>query len=194
MMDEAGRGPGRGASRRSGALPGQKDTPKSPSVTIRRAGEKDLATLVHHRRAMFQDIRHYTYGVLDRADAVYRPWLRTRLRSGEAVAFIAEDRNSIPVGSGAVFLIHVDPCPSKREAVPHIISMFTARGYRRQGIATRIVNELTGWCRQQRFAEVTLSPAPKARPFYRRFGFERGWEMSMALRQVTASRGKFRER
>ena len=153
----------------------------SQRVSIRTASLKDLATLVRHRRAMWQDIRPYTTRALDTADAVYRTWLRNRLRSREAVAFIAEVRGSVPVGSGVVFLRHVDPCPLKQEAVPHIISMFTERSHRGKGIGTRIVGRLTEWCAQRGFVEITLSPAPKARALYRRVGFERGWEMSMPL-------------
>jgi len=151
---------------------------------------EDLTTLVRHRRAMFREIRPYTTTALDAADAVYRPWLRKRLRSGEAVAFIAEVGGSVPVGSGIAFVRHLDPCPLKPEAAPHIISMFTERGYRGRGVATRIVHRLVGWGRQRGFSEITLSPASRARPLYRRIGFDRVWEMSMPLAKARA-RGTF---
>jgi len=159
----------------------------SARVRIRKAGPRDLSVLVRHRRAMFQAIRPYSTIALDRADSIYRPWLRKKLRSGEAVAFIAEDSDSVPVGSGAVFIRYVDPCPLRQEGVPHIISMFTEAGCRGQGVATRIVNELAGWCRHQGFTQVSLSPAPRARSLYRRIGFERDWEMSMSLTEGTGS-------
>lgn len=165
----------------------------APRVSIRKATPKDLPTLVRHRRAMFRDIRQYPTQALDRADAIYRAWLRARLRSRDAVAFIAVNRSSVPVGSGAAFLRHVDPCPLKSEVVPHIISMFTERTYRSQGIATQILSELIRWCRQEGFAEVSLSPAPRARTLYRRVGFERSWEMTRSLSQAHMPRSKPRE-
>lgn len=151
-------------------------------VRIRSATLRDLPTLVQHRRAMWQAIGTFSKGALEAGDAVYRRWLGRRLRSGEATAFVAETEGHIPVGSGAVFLRDNDPVPGGVSAIPHIISMFTDKAWRGRGVATGILKELVTWSKLRGFPGVTLTPAPKARPLYRRAGFRRGWGMVMPFK------------
>ncbi len=147
------------------------------SFRIRKATARDLPLLVRHRRAMWEDFLDLPPSTLDKGDSVYRQWLRMRMRRGDAVAFISETSDRVPVASGAVFVRDIDPSPSGVATSPHIISMFTQKEYRGQAIATRILRELASWCKKRGFPAVTLSPAPKARPLYRREGFERAWGM-----------------
>lgn len=161
-------------------------------VRIRVATLRDLPILVQHRRAMWQAIHAFPKDALDDGDKVYRKWLGKRLRTGVAAAFVAETGNHVPIGSGAVFLRDNDPVPGGVSTIPHIISMFTEKAWRGRGVATRILEELTAWSKERGFPGVTLTPAPKARPLYRRAGFRRGWQMVMPFEVAAVPR--FRSR
>ncbi len=148
-------------------------------VRIRKATLRDLPLLVRHRRAMWEDFTDVSSSALDRGDVIYRLWLQKRMRAKTTVAFVAETPAGLSIASGAVFLRDIDPFPDAPSTSPHIISMFTEKEHRGKGIASRILRELVNWCQAEGFRGVTLSPAPKARPLYRRVGFERAWMMVM---------------
>jgi GNAT superfamily N-acetyltransferase len=59
--------------------------------------------------------------------------------------------------------------------------MYTEPEYRGHGLAGRIVRETVRICRARGFVQVTLHAARRARPMYRRLGFERTWEMRREL-------------
>lgn len=141
---------------------------------------------------MWQAIKTFPRNVLDDGDAVYRRWLGKRLRSREVVAFVAETKDHVSIGSGAAFLRENDPFPGGTSAIPHIISMFTEKEWRGRGVATAILKELIAWSRLKGFSGVTLTPAPMARPLYRRAGFKRGWQMVMPFKGVVTPKRRFR--
>jgi GNAT superfamily N-acetyltransferase len=154
------------------------------NVQIREATLSDLPTLVSHRRKMFVAIGSFSTADLAKGDKTYRAWIRKLMVAGEATAFIAETASRRAIGSGAVFLREYDPAPGAGVSrYPHIISMFTEKPYRGQGIATRILEKLVGWARSGDYPIVTLSPGTmEVIRLYKRSGFQRGWLMRMRLK------------
>jgi len=119
---------------------------------------------------------------LNDLDKRYKRWIRKRLITGEAAAFIAEEGPGKVIASGAVFTRDIDPFPGgDRERSPHIISMFTEEPYRGRGIASQVLDKLVDWCRSNGFPVVTLSPTKKDPELYINNGFERSWIMIKRL-------------
>jgi GNAT superfamily N-acetyltransferase len=117
-------------------------------------------------------------------DPVYRRWILPRLRSGEIVMLLAQTADHRTVASGGIWFRPEQPRPgAPRTTVPYLFSMFTEPEYRRRGLARRIVRETLRICRKLGYARVVLHAAPKGRALYRGIGFERSWEMRIALRR-----------
>jgi GNAT superfamily N-acetyltransferase len=154
---------------------------------LRKATLGDLDVLVVHRRRMWQEIGGRTARQLDAADPAYRRWLRARLSSGTCAAFLVEERGAI-TASGVLWIQAAQPRPGWRGTRQgYLLSMYTERGFRGKGNATRIVRGAVKWARGQGVDRVTLHASRQGRRVYASAGFERTWEMRLLLRKGPTS-------
>ncbi len=150
--------------------------------SIRRATLKDLDLLVHHRRRMWEAMGEFTAEEHDAADPDYRKWLRARLKSGRAVAFIVSEGRGRPVASGVVWLMDFQPLPTwpgTRQA--YLLSVFTEPVARRRGHATRITKAAMAWAKAHGVNRMTLHASREGLKIYPGLGFERTDEMRASL-------------
>jgi len=170
---------------------GRSGRPRLGRLSLRLATHADLATLVVHRRKMWQELRAYSRRELDRHDVAYRRWMRELMGRRKFLAWIVEEpRTGAVVGSGAVWLMPSQPRPGTlgRGEIPYILSMYTEPAYRRRGVASRIVRAMVGWSRAHRYGRVLLHASRFGRPVYERLGFESGSEMRLALVRLPPER------
>ena len=136
-----------------------------------------------HRHRMWTSIGGRTPGQLTAHDRVYRQWIVPRLRSGEVIVLVIERPNGGVVASGGIWFRPEQPRPgAPQRDIPYLFSMYTEPGFRGRGLASRIVREALRISRRHGATRVTLHAAPMARRMYRSLGFERAWEMRIALR------------
>ena len=149
---------------------------------IRRATLRDLEELVHQRRGMWEDMRVGDRDSLDAADMAFRNWVKSEITKGKLVAWIVETTGNVVVGGGCLWLRPAQPRPRPGKlAVPYLLSMFTEPGFRRKGVASRIVKEAIRWSRKNGYPSIVLHASKKGRSLYRRYGFKRTWEMRLDL-------------
>ena len=146
--------------------------------------------LVAHRRRMWEDIGGRSRAELDRADPIYRRWVRREVGAGRFVGFLVEDRAGRPLGSGAIWLSPNQPRPGRlaRPAMPYILSMYTEAASRGRGIATRLVEAMVDWSTRHGYRRVYLHASEAGRPVYARLGFEAGNEMRLELPRARRKR------
>ena len=157
-------------------------------LTVARATLRDIDTLVQQRRAMWEDLGIYNRDILDRADRVYKPWAKTRLRRGELRAWVVRNRDSV-AGGGCLWLQPVQPRPrSPMKVQPYLLSMYTDPKFRRRGVASMVVQEAIDWCRKNGYHRLMLHASDMGRKVYRNFGFHRTWEMRLDVPGSRASR------
>jgi GNAT superfamily N-acetyltransferase len=150
-------------------------------VKIRRATLRDLDLLVRHRREMFLDMGHTDADELRQADAAYRRWARARMRSGELVAFVAEEKGE-PMASGSVWMKPVQPRPGYVGGVePYLLGMHTDAAHRGKGAASRIVRAAISFVRKAGYPRMSLHATGMGRPIYARAGFVETNEMKLDL-------------
>jgi GNAT superfamily N-acetyltransferase len=155
---------------------------RHPLPTVRRARLADIEVLVAHRRGMWEAIGDFTKSEIAAADPVYRRWMRRMWRQHRYFAWIVDDAEGRPVGSGAIWLSEAQPRPRDSPRFrPYILSMYTEPGHRGEGIASAIVRAAVDFARGRGYRRVTLHASVMGRSVYRRLGFERGWEMRLAL-------------
>jgi GNAT superfamily N-acetyltransferase len=63
----------------------------------------------------------------------------------------------------------------------YLLSMYTHRKYRNQGVASSIVREAISWCQKNNYPDMVLHASSMGRSVYEKFGFYRTWEMKLEL-------------
>ena len=151
-------------------------------LKVRLASLRDLHTLVHQRRAMWEDMGIKGRAMHQRGDQAYRQWARTRIRSGKLVAWIVESRPGRVAGGGCLWLQPVQPRPHRTaNSQPYLLSMFTEPKFRRRGVASLVVEAAIEWCKKNRYERLMLHASDVGRKVYTNFGFKRTWEMRLDL-------------
>lgn len=150
---------------------------------IREATLADLPHLIHHRRAMFEEMGHRDAGVLDGVDKISTKYFESALRSGTYKAWLAEQSNGEVVAGGGVVLADWPGFPGETLAQrAWILNMYAEPHARRQGLAKQLLHVILDWCRAHGLATVSLHASPAGRPLYESLGFQPTNEMRLNLR------------
>jgi len=156
------------------------DTPDG--FTIRRASEADLDMLVGHRRSMFLDMGYADDAAMARMAEKCRPWLLAKMQSGEYLAWLASDeKGAIVAGAGLWLMDWIPHMVGKSTRRGNILNVYTAREFRRRGLARRLVEVAVGWCRENGVDTVILHASPEGRPLYEALGFSATNEMRIRM-------------
>jgi len=149
--------------------------------SIREATPADLDVVMHHRRSMFADMGNRERAALDAMDAGSRPLFARALGDGSYRGWLAQENGRVVAGGGIIMLpYHSSPRdPSPQRA--WIVNMYTEPGYRRRGLARRLMDEMIAWCRSQRMTTVYLHASDEGRPLYESLGFTPTNEMRLHL-------------
>lgn len=152
-------------------------------ISIRIAAVEDLAHLLHHRRAMFEEIGFRDAAVLDRVDCLSRKYFEEALSAGAYKAWVAEDANGRVLGGGGIVISSWPGYPGENHAKRvWILNMYTEPEARRHGIAKRLVQAMIDWCRKEGFSAVSLHASDAGRPLYASLGFQPTNEMTLQLK------------
>jgi len=152
------------------------------AFSIRLATPADAATIVAHRRAMFQDMGITDRAALDAMDERFAEWLTGSLARGEYRGWFLTDAASAVVAGAGLWL--QDNPATPRDQSPrrgYVMNVYTCSDYRRQGLARRLMDALLDWCRDQGIRTVVLHSSDAARTLYESIGFHQTDEMRMLL-------------
>jgi GNAT superfamily N-acetyltransferase len=152
-------------------------------INIREARPEDLKHLVHHRRAMFQEMGFRDAAVLSQVEDSSREYFSEALRTGTYKAWVAEDANGSVVGGGGIVIAGWPGYPGENLAKrAWILNMYTEPEARRCGVANKLLKVILDWCRAAGFRSVSLHASPAGRPLYEAAGFQPTNEMRVTLR------------
>src|SRR5689334_21555059 len=119
-------------------------------ITIREAGQQDLAVILHHRRAMFEDMGQKDETALKAMEASSRPFFAQARPEGVNRACLAQNAVGEVVAGGGILIL---PWPSHpRDSQTRrsmIVNVYTEPKYRRRGLARRLMVAMLDWLRQQ---------------------------------------------
>ena len=150
-------------------------------IFIRPATANDLHHILHHRRAMFEEIGFTDPAVLDQVDARSGEYLRDALRLGNYKGWLAELSGQV-VGGGGIVLAAWPGYPGEELARrAWILNMYTEPSARRTGVARQLMHVMLAWCRANSFNSVHLHASPFGRPLYEALGFQPTNEMVLRL-------------
>jgi GNAT superfamily N-acetyltransferase len=153
------------------------------TFTIRQATSADLATIVTHRRRMFEDMGYTNNPVgIQAMDAIGAEWLRERLMNGRYLGWFAVTAGG-EIAAGAGLWLQDWP-PNLFDQQPYrgyILNVYTEPDYRRRGLARTLVQTINTWCAQQGMITVGLHASPQGRPIYEALGFVPTNEMRLII-------------
>ena len=154
------------------------------SFKLSYAGQEDVDLLAEHRKKMWLDI-HPEYEREVRATAKRtRKWIGDQLSKGSLVGLVVRSADGEVVGSGCIWLREEQPRPTGvRLVVPYLMSMYTVKKFRRQGVASLIVKGALKWCRKKNYDRVILHASREGRSVYEGLGFEPSNEMRFKFQQ-----------
>ncbi|MBI3241225.1 MAG: GNAT family N-acetyltransferase [Chloroflexi bacterium] len=155
-------------------------------LSIREATLADIATLVNHRRWMFEEMAALRGAQADTSEMAeaYSRYLAQHL-GGIIRAWVVEEGGKI-IASGAVLFYDWPPRPKDltgRGALLH--SVYTAPEYRRLGLARRIAQTMVEACRDLGLRTITLHASDAGRPLYESLGFNPTSEMRLTFEDDT---------
>ena len=98
-------------------------------------------------------------------------YYKSALETGEHIAYLVYDNETF-IGAGGVSFYKVMPTyhnPTGKKA--YIMNVYTAPGYRRQGIAFHTLDLLVKDAKEQDMLQIALEATDMGRPLYERYGF-----------------------
>ena len=151
-------------------------------IHIRNANLKDLKHILHHRRAMFEEMGYRDPKILELVEQSSREYFGEALRTGAYKAWLAEDPNGRVVAGGGIVIADWPGFPGETLAKrAWILNMYTEPEARRCGVAKQLLELIIGWCRVAGFRSVSLHASPAGRPLYESAGFQPTNEMRLTL-------------
>ena len=147
--------------------------------TIRVATVGDLEAIVHHRIAMFTDMGT-TFDV-EATRIAFAAWAREALPSGVYRAWVAEHRNDVVAGAGAV-VVPWPPGPRNRcGRMAFVYNVYTEPAHRGRGLARRLMTAVHDACAAEGVTSVGLAASPLGRPLYDSMGYHEATNPYMFL-------------
>ena len=142
----------------------------------------DADLLTSHRQKMWLDIHPEWAEEVKKSHRLTSDWIKSQLSEGRLVGFIARDVRGKVAGSGCIWVREEQPRPTNSfMEIPYLMSMYTEKDYRRNGVATLIVKRALRWCRRRGYYRLVLHASKEGRALYQKLGFEDGNEMRLNL-------------
>jgi GNAT superfamily N-acetyltransferase len=149
-------------------------------ITYAKQGDLDL--LVEHRLSMWRELRPEFTRKIDRSKAYTRRWIKQKLTDRELIGFVARAPDGRVAGSGCIWLREEPPrANNPLHVVPYLMSMYTVKEFRRQGVAKEVLRRALKWSRDHHHERMVLHASDHGKHLYEEFGFGPSREMRRDL-------------
>lgn len=152
------------------------------NFTLEITGIKDVDTLLRHRMSMWMEIYPSMYDSEGFLFTATKKWIIEKLNSGTMVGIIARTPEGKIAGSGCILIREDQPRPGSLSAEePYILSMYTEKECRGQGVATSITKFCIDWAKERGYERISLHASIAGKPVYKKAGFRQTNEMRLML-------------
>jgi ribosomal protein S18 acetylase RimI-like enzyme len=153
------------------------------TFTIRTAAPSDIPEILHHRRAMFEDMGVGDAASLGSMLAATEGYLREAMPQGAFRAWFAIAPDGQTAGGCAVAISSLPPHPwDPQSRRAYILNLYVYPQHRRQGIARLLMQTTVDRCKAEGFGTVSLHASQFGRELYESFGFQQTNEMRLKLK------------
>lgn len=105
------------------------------------------------------------------AEMESKAYYKQALQSGDHIAYLVYENNKF-IGAGGVSFYQVMPTYHNLTGKKaYIMNMYTAPGYRRQGVAMHTLDLLVKDAKAQGVSQIALEATDMGRPLYEKYGF-----------------------
>jgi len=108
----------------------------------------------------------------EQMEAANRAYFEKTLADDSFVAWLALEGNKIVATSGLSFYAVPPHHSNPSRNVAFVMNMYTLPEYRRQGLATRLLEMIVDEAKSRGYKKITLSATEMGRPLYEKFGFK----------------------
>ena len=151
-------------------------------IALRRATVDDASTIARHRRLMFRDMGYHDDALLNAMTEKFLPWIKTKIASGDYLAWLAVSTGDIVVAGAGLWLMdwpaHMVGSSARRG---NILNVYTEPEFRHRGLARWLVEAALYWCKANEVDFVILHASSQGRRLYESLGFQAGNEMRIKL-------------
>ncbi len=146
------------------------------------ANVDDVDILVKHRLGMFNDMHPDLAKEVQASEGQTRQWIKEKMSDGTLAGFIVRTKDGRAAGSGCIWIKKEQPNPTHlRLEAPYLLSMYTEKSFRRQGVARLIVKAAIAWSKEHGYDHINLHATDVGKPLYEEFGFTATNEMNLKL-------------
>ena len=150
--------------------------------SIRPATLEDAGIIATHRQRMFEDIGGHNQQKLQSMTENFRPWLESRMASGEYLGWLAMASDGMVAAGLGLWLMdwppHVLGAGARRG---NIVNVYTEPRHRRRGLARLLMNAALACCRANCVNVVILHASKDGQRLYDSMGFKPTNEMRLVL-------------
>jgi GNAT superfamily N-acetyltransferase len=162
----------------------EKEHRGSNAFQIRRATAQDADIISWHRARMFQDMGDVSGDAFETLRSKARKRLEECLDKGNYIGWLASpaDQPELVVAGAGVQLQPILPRPVDASRIGEgwqgtIVNVFTEPEWRRRGIASLLIKEITTWSDNEQLDRLILHASEEGRSIYERLGFVASNEM-----------------
>lgn len=151
-------------------------------MTIRKAGMDDIPLLLRLRMDYLKEDKGDMAPEVE-AEILRRlkPYFERHLPDGSFICMIAEDAGEV-MAAACLVISEMPPNPSFMNGITGtLVNVLTYPGYRRQGIATKVLEKLLREAKRLQVSSVSLSATADGKPLYGKLGFQVSHYTSMSI-------------
>ncbi len=126
---------------------------------------------------MFREMGGLYGDALESFENASRVYFSAALRDGSYQGLVGEIDGRVMAGGGVVIAAWPGSPLNLNPRRAWILNIYVDPAYRRQGFATRVMDALLEWCRNNSFQSVALHASEYGRPLYEKLGFRGTNEM-----------------
>lgn len=101
-------------------------------------------------------------------------YFQVHISDNSFISWIAEENGKIEAVSGISFYCVPPTYSNNSSEVAYIMNMYTNPGYRRKGIATKLLDLLVKEAEERKLTKVILNASDMGRHLYEKYGFKDG--------------------
>lgn len=99
-------------------------------------------------------------------------YFKENIQNGSFVAFVAVEKDEIISTSGLCFYTVPPTYGNTNGLVAYIMNMYTKPQYRKQGIASQLLDCIVNEAKSKNCTKVTLNASEMGKPLYQKYGFK----------------------
>ena len=149
--------------------------------SLRLASADDAPIVVAHRRAMFAAMGYSDNAALDVMAARFLPWLESKMRAQEYLAWFAVSEDGTIAAGAGLWLMDWPSHMLGSSRRGNILNVYTEPEFRRRGLSRWLMRSVLDWCRPNSIDLVILHASPQGRALYESLGFRATNEMRITL-------------